>query len=231
MGTVFSFALRGGDAGVDTAVDWLHAVDARFSPYRPESEIARLDRGELLPGDASADVRFVLERCAALREATRGRFDVRATGRLDPSAYVKGWAAERAADILLAHGADAFCLGAGGDVIARGGGWRIGIQHPLSPGALAARVRADDLAVATSGTYERGAHILDPRTGDAPAGVLSVTITGPDLGLADAYSTAAFAMGVDGPAWTLELDGYESLTILADETVLCTPGFPLLEDG
>jgi thiamine biosynthesis lipoprotein len=59
--------------------------------------------------------------------------------------------------------------------------------------------------------------------------VLSVTVTGPDLGTADAYSTAAFAMGLDGPAWTLELDVYEAMTILADGTILSTPGFPALE--
>jgi thiamine biosynthesis lipoprotein len=52
-------------------------------------------------------------------------------------------------------------------------------------------------------------------------------VIGPDLGLADAYSTAAFAMGLDGPAWTIGLHGYEAMTILADRTVLCTPNFPL----
>ena len=56
--------------------------------------------------------------------------------------------------------------------------------------------------------------------------MLSVTVTGPDLGTADAYSTAAFAMGEQGPHWTLGLDGYEAMTILADERVLTTPGFP-----
>jgi thiamine biosynthesis lipoprotein len=228
MGTVVSLACRGAEppaTAVRAAMAWLHEADARFSTYREDSEISRLERGELLVIDASPDVREVLERCAALRRETNGYFDVRATGRLDPSALVKGWAAERAADILTAAGATDFCLNAGGDVIARGSGWRVGIQHPLEPGAIAARVRADDLAVATSGSYERGDHIVGA-TGD----VLSVTVTGPDLGLADAYSTAAFAMGAMGPNWTLRLDRYEAMTILADDTVLFTPGFPLLED-
>src|SRR4051812_42142911 len=103
MGTVFSLAVRGEAPpaeAVDAAMAWLHDVDARFSTYREDSEIRRLDRGELLVGDASPDVREVLERCLALREETRGFFDVRATGRLDPSALVKGWAAQRAADML-----------------------------------------------------------------------------------------------------------------------------------
>jgi thiamine biosynthesis lipoprotein len=68
--------------------------------------------------------------------------------------------------------------------------------------------------------------VIVPHTGRAPAGVLSVTVIGPDLGTADAYATAAFAMGLEGPAWTARLRGYEAMTILADQTVLTTGGFP-----
>jgi thiamine biosynthesis lipoprotein len=237
MGTVVSLDIRSGavdPAVVEAALASLHEADARFSTYRDDSELCRFDRGEI--AWPSPDLRWVLERCAALRRETRGYFDARATGRLDPSALVKGWATQRAADILTAGGVTDFCLGAGGDVMARGNaspgsrGWRVGIQHPDDRAAVAARVHARDLAVATSGAYERGQHIIDPLTTKAPDGVLSVTVTGPDLGTADAYSTAAFAMGLDGPAWTLELPGYEAMTILADGTVLTTPGFPLLED-
>jgi FAD:protein FMN transferase len=238
MGTVVSLDVRAGDAdpaAVEAAMAWLHDVDRRFSTHRADSEIRRLDRGDLALAHASPDVRWVLRRCAALRRETDGFFDARVGGRLDPSALVKGWAAQRAADILSAAGATDFCLSAGGDVVTRGSalparGWRVGVQHPHDRGAVAARVLAHDLAIATSGAYERGAHVTDPSTGKPAKGVLSVTVTGPDLGTADAYSTAAFAMGVDGPAWTLGLDGYEALTILADGQVLSTPGFPLLEE-
>ena len=80
--------------------------------------------------------------------------------------------------------------------------WRVGIQHPQIRDRIAAVVEADDLAVATSGAYTRGDHVVDPHTGRPPEGVLSVTIAGPDLATADAYATAAFAMGADGPEWT-----------------------------
>lgn len=233
MGTVASLRLRGAEpspAAVDAAFAWLHDADALFSTYREDSEIRRLDRGELLPSDASDDVRFILDRCVALRRETDGYFDVRATGRLDPSALVKGWAAERAAEILQAAGASDFCLNLGGDVLVRGGPWRVGVQHPLERGAVAAVVAAEDLGVATSGAYERGAHVVDPLGGASPHGVLSVTVTGPDLGVADAYSTAAFAMGTAGPGWTLTLDGYEAMTLLEKGSVLCTPGFPLANE-
>ncbi len=87
-------------------------------------------------------------------------------------------------------------------------------------------VAITDEAIATSGASERGNHIVDPHTGRPPGGVLSVTIVGPDLTTADAYATAAYAMGTAGPAWTARLAGYQAMTILADETVLSTMGFP-----
>jgi FAD:protein FMN transferase len=216
-------------AALDRAFAWLHWVDATFSTYRPDSEVRRLDAGTLALPDASPSVRAVLARCAGLRERTRGCFDVRVRGGLDPSAFVKGWAVEEAARMLAEDGARNLCVHAGGDVRVRGERapghpWRVGIQHPHRRDRVAAVLHATDLAVATSGTYERGAHIVDPRTGAPPEGVLSVTVLGPDLGTADAYATAAFAMGVDGPAWTAGLDDYDALTILADGRVLSTPG-------
>jgi thiamine biosynthesis lipoprotein len=88
-------------------------------------------------------------------------------------------------------------------------------------------VRATDLAVATSGAYARGDHVLNPYTRRPPADVLSVTIVGPRLATADAYATAALAMGGEAAAhWTARLRGYEAMTILADDTVLSTGGFP-----
>ena len=87
-------------------------------------------------------------------------------------------------------------------------------------------VEASDLAIATSGEYARGQHVFDPHTGRPPAGVLSVTIVGPDLATADAFATATFAMSEKGPHWTTRLRGYDAMTILSDERVLSTPGFP-----
>ncbi|MEA2151099.1 MAG: FAD:protein transferase [Solirubrobacteraceae bacterium] len=220
---------------VDEVFAWLRRVDATFSTYRPDSEISRIARGELAERDASANVRRVLERCEALRAQTGGYFDARAGGVLDPSGLVKGWAVERAARLLEVAGARNFCLYAGGDVVVRGRPacgvrWRIGIQHPLRGDRVAAVLESERLAVATSGEYARGAHILDPHTGAPPAGVLSVTIAGPDLGTADAYATAAFAMGAGGPEWTRAIAPYEAMTVLADERVLLTPGFERLRD-
>jgi thiamine biosynthesis lipoprotein len=217
---------------LDELFDELRWVDEVFSTYKPDSEVSRLTRGELALASASPEVAGVLELCEQLRLETSGYFDARAGGALDPSGYVKGWAVERAAAVLDAAGARNYALSAGGDVVVRGGAlpadrWPVGIQHPLLRDRLAAVVEVTDLAVATSGSYERGEHILDPHTGRPPEGVLSVTLVGPSLAAADAYATAAFAMGpVRGPSWTAQLLGYETMTILADERVLTTPGFP-----
>jgi FAD:protein FMN transferase len=202
---------------------WLREVDARFSTYRRDSEISRLNRGELALRDTHVDVRAVLARCEALRGATDGYFDA-GPGPVDPAGLVKGWAVDRAGALLDAAGVDRWCIDAGGDVLLRGGPWRVGIRHPRRRRKLAAVLELTDAAVATSGTYERGAHIVDPHTGRAPAGVASVTIVGRELATADAYATAAFAMGRAGPRWTAALEGFAAMTVLGDR-MLSTPAF------
>ncbi len=231
---------------LDRAFDRLRLVDAVFSTYKEGSEISRLNRGELALADAHPDVREVLDLCERFREETAGYFDIRAPaifteGRtggsaypahaVDPSGLVKGWSVGRAAQILEEAGARNYCINAGGDIIARGRPgvepyWRIGIQHPLLRDQLAGVAALRDQAIATSGAYERGAHIVDPHTGLPPGDVLSVTIVGPDLTVADAFATAAYAMGDVGPAWTARLGDYQAMTIMADNTVLSTRGFP-----
>lgn len=125
---------------------------------------------------------------------------------IEPSGAVKGWAIEQAAGI---HD---FCVNAGGDVFAGGTmepgkPWRIGLRHPLDGTKVMAVVGAQDLAVATYAEYERGAHIVPTREG-AAGELLSVTVVGPDITLADAFATAAFAMGADGIAWAARQPGF-----------------------
>lgn len=234
MGTVVSLDLRGDEpspGAVERAIDWLHEVDARFSPYRLDSEVSRLAEGTLTEREAHPDVRAVLAMCEALRLDSDGAFDARRwspDGRLDPSGLVKGWAVQRAADELEASGARDFAIDAGGDVVARGEPepgrvWQVGIRHPRVVDRVAAVLAVTDLAVATSATYERGAHIRDPRSRGAPVGVQSLTVVGPNLTWADAYATTAFVMGIDGLAWVADHAGYGALAITADDRVIWTP--------
>lgn len=214
------------DRALDDAFSWFRWVDTVFSTYKEDSEISRIGRGELELDNAAPEVRFVLARCEELRVETGGYFDMHACG-FDPSGYVKGWAVERASAILDAAGLRNYAVNAGGDILLRGPSWRVGIQHPLEPMAVVKVIESGDLAIATSGAYERGSHVVDPHTGHTPDGILSVTVTGPDLATADAYATAAFAMGARRAIdWTARLRGYQALTILADGRMLLTPGFP-----
>ena len=216
------------DRLLDRVFDWFHEVDERFSTYKPDSELNRLNRGELALSDTHPDLRHVLRRCEELRGETGGYFDAGE----DPTGLVKGWSVDRAAAILDDAGVSTFAINAGGDMVVRGGSWRVGIQHPVVRDAVAKALELSDCALATSGEYARGAHIVDPHTGLPPEGLLSVSVLGPDLGTADAYATAAFAMGVQrAHHWLARLRGYESLVILGDGRLLSTPGFDALEAG
>ena len=221
------------DAALDELFDWLRWVDATFSTFKEDSEISRINRGELRREDAHPHVRHVLERCELLRDETDGYFDMRTPdGSIDPSGLVKGWAVDRAAAILDDAGLHNYAVSAGGDMRVRGRAvpelaWRVGIQHPLDRQQVAAVIETPPISrsprpVRTPAEITCGIPHRPPSSG-----ILSVTIVGPELATADAYATAAFAMGPErAPHWTARLEGYEAMTILADETVFKTGGFP-----
>lgn len=236
MGTVISLAAPDGGAdtaAADRAFAWLHEVDRRFSPFRPDSEVDRLARaGAIDPGTVSADMAEILELCEIVEALSDGAFDIRRhrpDGAPDPTGVVKGWAIDRAAALLEAGGMTRYCLAAGGDVLARGGRasglpWRIGIAHPTVRGTTALVLEAQDLAVATSGITERGEHIVDGRTGQPARELLTLSVAGPDLGRADAYATAAFAMGRDGLRWVESLPGYAACATTPDDRLIVSDG-------
>ena len=209
---------------LERAFDWLRWVDRTFSTYDAESEISRLNAGDLDLADAHPLVRRVLAQCEAFRAGTDGYFDAGAAllSGLDPSGLVKGWAVDVAFARLRRAGVRRLCIEAGGDVRVAGGPWRIGIRNPHQREHFAAVVVLRSGAVATSGAYERGPHVVDPRTGRPPVGTLSVTMIDRTLARADAHATAAFAMGAQGPEWSARL---AAMTILADDQVLLTPTF------
>jgi FAD:protein FMN transferase len=236
MGTVVSFDVplsARHDGSLDDAVRWLHWVDRVFSPYRPDSDVSQLADGAVTVDGCAPEMAEVIEACAFVRELSGGYFTASPWGRFDPSGYVKGWAVERAASILSAAGSASHLVNGGGDVQCVGSRpgtspapWRVGIASPFNRGGLALVVQAADCGVATSGTAERGAHIANPHTSQAAAGLASLTMAGPSLTLADACATAAFAMG---PAlardWAESLDGYEAYAITDTGETWQTSGF------
>jgi FAD:protein FMN transferase len=245
MGTAVSFDVRDPDCSpeaIDRAVEWLHHVDETFSTHRPDSPISALGRGEIALDEAGPEIAGVLRRCEEIRHASDGAFDVFEVPApngttLDPSGLVKGWAIERAAAIIEEHGGHDFVINAGGDIVLRGRPWpgepwRVGIRHPDEPMAVALTVEAEGpLGVATSATYERGAHIVDPRTGRPPTTLLSATVLGPDLGLADAYAKVVFVLGLAGLAWIERQPCYETWVITVDELTYWTSGITRTANG
>jgi FAD:protein FMN transferase len=239
MGTVFSFDVRGGEplavqTALREAVAELHRVNEVFSTYRDDSQVSRLARGELTVAECDPDVAEVLELGAEAERLSDGWFSLRYEGRLDPTGIVKGWAVERAARRMALAGVTGVSVNGGGDVQLLGvpgpeRPWRVGVSDPLRPGGLAAVVSAAgaaELAVATSGTAERGAHIVDPRTGhSAVSDLVAVTVVAPTITWADCWATAAFAMGSrEGLAWLESLPEVEALLITAGDEVRCTGG-------
>jgi thiamine biosynthesis lipoprotein len=220
MGMAVSIEVRDLDQGdaagaVADVCDWLHWVDSVFSTYQPDSAVSRLADGRLALADAPLVVADVLAACSAVSARTGGYFDAWAGGRLDPSGYVKGWSVEAASALLAGRGSRWHSVNAGGDARVRGT-WTVGIAHPHVRDAVCALVEVHDGAVATSGTAERGAHVIDPHTGRAALDLASVTVLGPDLTMADVYATAALAMGLDAPAWLSKLaasEGYNSVVV------------------
>ncbi|MFE3738226.1 FAD:protein FMN transferase [Streptomyces sp. NPDC059134] len=234
MGTVFSFDIRGVRdrprvrAGLQAAVASLHRADEIFSTYRPDSQISRLNRGELTLSACLTEVVEVLDLCAEAERESDGWFTPGYAGGVDPTGLVKGWAVERAARMIASSGAASVCLGGGGDIQLVGGPWRVGIADPLHPGELATVVEADrSLGVATSGPAERGCHVLDPHTGEAPAdGLASVTVVCQEgVTAADVRATAAYAMGDRARKWLESLPGTEGFAVTPYGDTWATSGF------
>lgn len=219
MGTVVSFALVAPDgddarAAIQAAVEWLHLVDRTLSPYRDDSEVSRMARGELPPEEAGPLLCEVLHLGERAVSDGQGAFTLYPGGRFDPSGVVKGWALERASAILTESGVKDHLVNGGGDVQAEGEGepgrpWRVAVTDPRDRTRTIAVLgaRSGGLAVATSGTAERGEHIEG-----ASAGILSLTVVGRSLTEVDAAATTAFALGDEGRAW---IDARPSLAGMA----------------
>jgi thiamine biosynthesis lipoprotein len=193
-------------------------ADRRFSTYRDDSEVSRVNRGLVDESAYSDELREVLAIGDGFVTASGGAFRVRLPGGgLDTDGVVKGWAAARAAVVLRTRGLTDFCLNAGGDVVVSGSpgagaGWNVGIRSPSDPARMWAVLSLTDCAVATSGAYERGRHIVDGRSGLPATGLTSVTVIADNLTTADVLATAVFALGRDGVAWAL---GHGATGVLA----------------
>jgi len=186
-------------AGVEA---FLFDVDEEFSTYKEHSTVSKLRQNLMHIDDAPAMVQEVWRGCLLARELTNGAFDPWAVdGGFDPSGYVKGWGAEKAAEMLIAAGCDQVQVNAAGDIALRGGPWNIAIVNPDDKSDIVQVFEIHDGNIATSGHYEKGAHIRDPHTGLIAIGAKSGTVIGPNGGLTDAFATAIMVDGTDSAKW------------------------------
>jgi thiamine biosynthesis lipoprotein len=190
---------------LDEVFAYFALVDERFSTYKDTSEISRINRGEIISDAYSEDMQEVFAIAEQTKQQTQGYFDIRKPdGSLDPSGIVKGWAIRNATDLLRTCGAENFFIEAGGDIqthgmSAEGTEWSVGIKNPFNTQEVIKVVYPRGMGVATSGSYERGAHIYNPLVPSDPLDeVVSITVIGPDVLEADRFATAAFAMGHKG---------------------------------
>ena len=194
----------------------LRQIDAQFSPYKTDSELSRYQQGEIIQEGLSAEMREIMDGCKKFQKLTNGYFSANFAGKFNPTGYVKGWAIARAGELVKKRGYGTYCIGIGGDILARSGGskeWQIGIQDPTDKSKILNTLSISNGAVATSGNYERGLHIINPKTGKPANELLSLTVIGPDIIRADVLATAAFAMGKAGVKFVDRQKGYKALAV------------------
>ena len=148
---------------------------------------------------------------------------------LDLGAVAKGLAIDMAAR-ELAPFAD-FAIDAGGDLFlgghnADGTAWSVGVRNPHDTTQLLDTVHVTDMAVCTSGDYERPGHMVNTRHGDPPAMLASVTVVAPSAMVADAMSTAAFVLGPTAGIAFLERHHVRGLLVTSDHHRVTTRAWP-----
>lgn len=214
-----------------TVFDYFVEVDNRFSTYKHDSEISRFNRGEISLEDASDDMLEVFALADTTRTDTHGYFDIRTpSGQIDPSGIVKGWAIQRAAELIEKLGYDNYWVDAGGDiqtggVNSQGKPWRVGIRNPFARDEIIKVIAPQGRGVATSGTYIRGTHIYDPHAAvPVVSPFVSLTVIGRNVYEADRFATAAFAMGARGIDFIERTPELEAYAINSDGLATMTSG-------
>lgn len=231
MGTVFSFVLSTSvtEATVRAVEAELDRIDRLFSMHRPDSQVARLNAGRIRLTDCSSDVREVLRLCREAECRTSGWFTVRYGTGIDPTGIVKGWAIRRASELLAGAGSARHAINGGGDVLVMADPavdepWRVGVSTGAGSGSLVGVITGHNFSVATSGNTERRGEIRNPFTGSPSLTWSTVSVAGPDITEADAFATAAVAMGRPAVAWLERLPGYEAIAVDTEGEVFMTAG-------
>ena len=217
---------------IDKVFDYFRSVDEQFSPYKPSSEVSKINAG-LKEEHWSETMKEVISLCRQTSRITGGYFDINHLGKIDPSGLVKGWAINQASKIISSNFND-FYIEAGGDIQVSGNNpnnvpWQIGVRNPRNIKEIVKSVSISSGGVATSGNYIRGNHIYDPKTSQEVDNPISLTVIGPNIFEADRYATAAYAMGLAGINLIEKTDGLEGYMIDKDFRATKTTNFERYE--
>lgn len=209
--------------------DYFKEVDNRYSTYKENSEISQINNG-LPKSKWSSEMKKVLKLCDETKALTNGYFNIEHNGKLDPSGLVKGWAINNVTNMLSKRKVKNFFIEAGGDIQTHGqdtkGPWTIGIRNPFNLNEIIKKVKLENEAVATSGTYIRGQHIYNPHEPKAGLNkVKSLTVIAKNIFEADRFATAAFAMGINGIEFIKKTRGLEGYMVTDNHTAIFTSGF------
>ena len=278
MGTAIHVELWCGDAVVghaaaDAVIQEMHRIDRAMSPYKPDSELSRVNREAFAtPVPVSHEMFTLLQRAAHFSELSDGAFDItyaavgqlydyragtlptrdaiararQAVGhrqlrldadarsvrfaregmRIDLGGFAKGHAVDTSVALLREFGIAHAIVSAGGDsrVIGdrRGRPWSVAVRDPRRADAIVAVLPLEDTSISTSGDYERyferdgvrHHHLIDPKTGESPRALRSVTILAADGLTCEALSKSVFVMGLDkGMRWVESLPGVDAIVV------------------
>jgi thiamine biosynthesis lipoprotein len=223
--------VQAGPADFDYVFAYFESIDEQFSPYKPTSEVSRINQG-LAEREWSATMKHIMKLAEQTSRTTHGYFDVYHNGQFDPSGIVKGWAINNAARLLRERHCTDFYIDAGGDIqtaqpvtTTTQTPWRVGIRSPFNREEIVKVLELRNEGIATSGTAIRGDHIYNPVDELNDNTVASLTVVGPNVYEADRFATAAFAMGRRGVDFIETLEGFEGYMIDTERQATLTSGF------
>jgi thiamine biosynthesis lipoprotein len=253
MGAPVRIKIYGSNSPLHTrlAFERIWWIEKDLNRFKKDSQISLLNElAGKAPLEVSRDTYECLKLAKRMARLTRGAFDV--TGGHDRSLVLdhkarkvflkkkgvvvdlggvgKGYAAEMVRKLLVEKGAKSGMIDMRSSIAVFGPRtWRVGIQHPRDKEKyLGVVVLGDGDSLATSGDYERGQHIIDPRTGRPATRTQGVTVTGKNAAVADALSTALFVLGPKAGIELVEtLPQIEAMIVDKSGKIVKSSGFAL----
>ncbi|MFH1617404.1 MAG: FAD:protein FMN transferase [Candidatus Margulisiibacteriota bacterium] len=236
---------------INEAFDLARRIDALLSRFNPKSDVSLINHFAGVSAiEVSPETLEAIQLSIEMSRLTGGAFDITKKdyslintdaslkrvkliseeAEIDLGGIGKGYAVEKIYALLKERGVKKALIDMHSSLAAIGGPWRIGIQDPNDKEKLVGTVELHDgQALSTSGNYERGDHIVNPKDKTQSSKCRSVTVLCKDAAVADALSTAVFVLGPEkGLELINSLDNTECLIVQNDGKIVKTKGFILL---